>query len=65
MRKRHQRRAGKSIPAPRSGKGRFEVVAGREVKVSAAADQCRWVEVWEEMQAKVERLTGEASIYWT
>ncbi len=59
MRKRYQRRAGKSIPAPRSGKGRFEVVAGREVEVRMPLPL---VEVWEEMQAEVERLTGEAGM---
>ena len=59
MRKRYQRRAGKSIPAPRSGKGRFEVVAGREVEVRMPLPL---VEVWEELQAEVERLTGQAGL---
>jgi hypothetical protein len=34
---------------------RFEVVAGRELEVRMPL-----VEVWEELQAEVERLTGEA-----
>ena len=51
MRNRYQRRGRKS--------NRFEVVAGRELEVRMPLPL---VEVWEEMQAEVERLTGEAGL---
>lgn len=52
MKDRYQREAGKS-------KGKFEVVAGRELEVRLPLPL---VEVWEELQAEVERLTGEAGL---
>ncbi len=51
MRNRYQRRARKS--------NTFEVVAGRELEVRMPLPL---VEVWEELQAEVERLTGEAGL---
>lgn len=52
MKHRYQTRAGKS-------KGKFEVVAGRELEVRLPLPL---VEVWEELQAEVERLSGEAGL---
>ena len=52
MRNRYQRRWGKS-------KGKFEIVAGRELAVRLPLPL---VEVWEELQAEVERLSGEAGL---
>ena len=52
MRKRYQRRAEKS-------NRKFEVVAGRELAVRLPLPL---VEVWEGLQADVERLTGEAGL---
>ncbi|MGH9555708.1 MAG: IS256 family transposase [Terriglobales bacterium] len=52
MRNPYQRTKGKS-------KGKFEVVGGRELAVHLPLPL---VEVWEEMQAEVERLTGEAGL---
>lgn len=52
MSNRYQRRNAKS-------KGKFEVVAGRELQVRMPLPL---VEVWEELQAEVERLTGEAGL---
>ena len=51
MRNRYQRKARKS--------NRFEVMAGRELEVRMPLPL---VEVWEELQAEVERLTGEAGL---
>ena len=51
MRNRYQRRGRKS--------NKFEVVAGRELEVRMPLPL---VEVWEELQAEVERLTGEAGL---
>ena len=52
MRNRYQRRNAKS-------KEKFEVVAGRELAVRIPLPL---VEVWEELQAEVERRTGEAGL---
>lgn len=52
MRNRYQRSGWKS-------KGKFEVVAGRELAVRMPLPL---VEVWEELQADVERWTGEAGL---
>jgi len=52
MKHRYQTGAGKS-------KGKFEVVAGRELEVRMPLPL---LEVWEELQAEVERLTGEAGL---
>ena len=52
MRNRYQRRVAKS-------KRKFEVVAGREFEVRLPLPL---VEMWEELQAEVERLTGEAGL---
>lgn len=52
MRKRYQTRRGKS-------KGKFEVLNGREVAVRMPLPLA---EVWEELQAEVERMTGEAGL---
>lgn len=52
MRNRYQRTRGKS-------KGKWQIVAGREVEVRMPLPL---VEVWEELQAEVERLTGEAGL---
>ena len=51
MRNRYQRRSRKS--------NKFEVVAGRELAVRLPLPL---VEMWEELQAEVERLTGEAGL---
>ena len=59
MRKGYQRRAGKSNGWQPSGPGEFEVVAGREIEVRLPLPL---VEVWEELQADVERLAGEAGL---
>jgi len=50
MANRYQRRGGKSM-------GKFEVIGGRELAVRLPL-----VEVWEKLQAEVERLTGEAGL---
>ncbi len=52
MRNRYQRRKGKSI-------AKFEVVGGRELALRLPLPLA---EVWEELQAEVERLTGEAGL---
>jgi len=52
VRNRYQRRSSKS-------KERFEVVGGRELAVRLALPL---VEVWEELQARVEQLAGEAGL---
>lgn len=52
MRNRYQRTRGKS-------KGKWQIVAGRELEVRMPLPL---VEVWEELQAEVERLTGEAGL---
>lgn len=52
MANRYQRTKGKS-------RGKFQVVAGRELAVRLPLPL---VEVWEELQAEVERLTGEAGL---
>lgn len=52
MRNRYQRRSEKS-------KGKFEVVGGREIEVRLPLPL---VEVWEELQADVERLAGAAGL---
>ena len=52
MRNRYQRRWGKS-------KGKLQIVAGRELAVRLPLPL---VEVWEELQAEVERLSGEAGL---
>ncbi len=59
MRKGYQRRAGKSNGWQPSGPGKFEVVAGREIEVRLPLPLA---EVWEELQADVERLAGEAGL---
>lgn len=52
MRNRYQRGSRKS-------KGKFELIGGRELAVRVPLPL---VEVWEELQAEVERLTGEAGL---
>ena len=52
MKHRYQRTKGKS-------KGKFEVIGGRELAVRLPLPL---VEVWGELQAEVERLTGEAGL---
>lgn len=52
MKNRYQRTTGKSKP-------KFEVVGGRELAVRLPLPL---VEVWEELQAEVERLAGEAGL---
>ena len=66
MRKRYQRRGRKSIgldprgEGSRAGRrGKFEVVAGTELAVRLPLPL---VEMWEELQAEVERLTSEAGL---
>lgn len=57
MRKGYQRRGGKSNGFREKRGGKFEVVSGRELEVRMPLPLA---EVWQELQAEVERLTGEA-----
>ena len=62
MRNRYQRRSRKSMGSELIGRGRrgkFEIVAGRELEVRLPLPL---VEMWEELQAEVERLAGEAGL---
>jgi putative transposase len=59
MKKGYQRSSGKSSRLGWKERGRFEVVNGREVEMRLPLPMA---EVWEEMQAEVERLAGEAGL---
>lgn len=59
MRKGYQRRAGKSSAFGSSPGRKFEVLDGREVTVRLPLPMA---EVWEELQAEVERMAGEAGL---
>jgi hypothetical protein len=53
----YQRRGWKSNGLRPRGRGRFKLLGGREVKMRMPLPLA---EVWEELQAKAERLAGEA-----
>jgi putative transposase len=59
MKKGYQRRGQKSNGLRSRGEGKFELLGGREVEMRMPLPL---VEVWEKLQAEVERLAGEAGV---